>query len=91
MVDVVHEVIDGEEAEIHIPPADFCGFGLEHAVHIHPIIEPCPLNVHFARFWNDHNSSHMSVLKYTDVDHFGLMCLNKLHLTPKVFLNVECH
>ena len=31
MVDVVHEPIDDEQAEMHIwPPADFCGFGLEH-------------------------------------------------------------
>ena len=31
MVDDVHEPIDDEQAEMHIwPPADFCGFGLEH-------------------------------------------------------------
>ena len=37
MVDVVHELIDDEQAEMRIwPPADFCGFGLEHAVeHAH--------------------------------------------------------
>ena len=30
MVDVVHEPVDDEQAEMHIwPPADFCGFGLE--------------------------------------------------------------
>ena len=45
MVDV-HEPIDDEAAEMHIwLPADFCGFGLEHAVPIHPIFEPYPLNV----------------------------------------------
>ena len=38
MVAVVHEPIDDEQAEMYIrPPADFCGFGLEHAVPIHPI------------------------------------------------------
>ena len=38
MVDVVHGPIDDKEAEMHIwPPADFCGFGLEHAVPIHSI------------------------------------------------------
>ena len=45
MVDVVHELIDDEQAEMHIwSPADFCGFGLEHAVHIHPIFKSCPFN-----------------------------------------------
>ena len=38
MVDVVHEPIDDEQAEMHIwPLADFYGFGLEYAVPIHPI------------------------------------------------------
>ena len=38
MVDVVYEPSDDEKAEMHIwPPADFCGFGLDHAVHIQPI------------------------------------------------------
>ena len=33
MVDVVHEPIDDEQALMHIwPPADFCGFGLEHVM-----------------------------------------------------------
>ena len=33
MVDVVHELIDDEQAEMHIcPPPDFCGFCLEHAI-----------------------------------------------------------
>ena len=92
MVDVVHEPIDDEQAEMHIgPPADFCGCVLEHAVPIHPIIEPCPLNATVARWWNGHSSSHLPVLEYTDVDHCGLMCLNDLHQTPKVLLNVECH
>ena len=34
MVDF-HEPIDDEQAQMHIwPPADFCGFGLKHAVPI---------------------------------------------------------
>ena len=38
---------------MHIwPPTDFCGFGLEHAVPIHPIFEPCPLNGNVARWCN---------------------------------------
>ena len=77
---------------MHIwPPADFCGFDLEHAVPIHPIFEPCPLNANAARWWNGHSSSHLPVIEHTDMDHFRLMCLNHLHQTPKVFLNVECH
>ena len=45
MVAVVHEPIDDDQAEMHKwPPADFCGFGLEHAVSIYPIFEPHPLN-----------------------------------------------
>ena len=92
MVDVVHEPIKDEQEKIYIwPPADFCGYGLEHAVPIHQIFEPFPLNVNVARWWNGHSSSHLPVLKYTDVDHCGLMCLNDLYQTPKVFLNVECH
>ena len=92
MVDVVHDKIDNEQAEMHIwPPADFCGFGLQHAVHKQLIFEPCHLNANVAWWWNGHSSSHLPVLEYTDVDHCGLMCLNDLHQTPKVFLNVECH
>ena len=35
MVDVVYEPIDNEQAEVQIwPLAEFCGFGLEHAVSI---------------------------------------------------------
>ena len=69
MVDVVHEPIDDEQAEMHIwPPADFCGFGLEHAVPIHLIFEPCPLNANVAQRWNGHSSSHLPVLEYTDVN-----------------------
>ena len=53
MVDVVHEPIDDEQAEMHIgPPADLCGFGLRHAVPIHPIFEPWPLNANVARWWS---------------------------------------
>ena len=38
MVDVVHEEIHDDQAEMHIwPPADFCGFGVEFAVRIHSI------------------------------------------------------
>ena len=38
MVDVVHEPVNDEKAEMHIwPPADFCGFDLEHALPIYPI------------------------------------------------------
>ena len=62
-----------------------------HAVPIHPIFEPYSLNGNVERRWNGHSSSHLPVLEYTDVDHCGLMCLNDLHQTPKVFLNVECH
>ena len=92
MVDVVQDPIDDEQAEMHIwPSADFCGFGLEHAVPIHPIFKPCPLNANVAPWGNGHSSSHLPVLEYTDVYHCGLMCLNDLNQTPKVFLNVECH
>ena len=88
MVEVVHEPIEDEQGEMHIwPPADFCGF--EHAVPTHPIFEPCLLNANVARWWNGHSSSHLPVLEYTDVDHCALMCLNYLHQTPKVFLNVR--
>ena len=53
-VDVVHEPIDDEQAEMHVwSPADFCDFGLEHAVPIHPIFEPYPLNANVGRWWND--------------------------------------
>ena len=45
MVAVVHEPIDDDQAEMHKwPPADFCGFALEHAVPIHPIFYSFPLN-----------------------------------------------
>ena len=38
MVYVVHKPIDDEQAEMYIwPPADFCDFGFELAVPIHPI------------------------------------------------------
>ena len=37
MVDVVHESIDDEQAEMCTwPPPDLCGLGLEHAVPITP-------------------------------------------------------
>ena len=76
MVDVVHEPIDGEQAEMHVwPPSDFCGCGLEHAVPIHPIFEPCPFNENVARWRNGHSSSHLSVFEYTDVNHCGLMSI----------------
>ena len=56
MVDVVHEPIDYEQAEMHLwPPADVFGFGLEVAVPIHPIFEPCPLNANVTRWWNGHS------------------------------------
>ena len=91
MIDVVHEPIDDEQAVMHIwQPADFCGFSLEHAVSIHPVFEPCPLNANVARCWNGHSSSHLPVFEYTEVDHWGLICLNYFHQTPKVSLNVEC-
>ena len=33
MVNVVHELIDDEQAKMQKwPPADFCGFGLAHVV-----------------------------------------------------------
>ena len=92
MVVIVHELIDDEQVKMHMwPPADFCGFPLDHAVPIHPIFETSSLNENVARWWNGHSSSHLPVLEYTDVDHCGLMCLNDLYQTPKVFLNVECH
>ena len=51
MVDVAHETIEDEQAEMHIwPRTDFCSFDLEHAVPIHPIFERCPLNVNVARW-----------------------------------------
>ena len=38
MVDIVKEPIDDDQAEMHVLRlADFCGFGLERAVPIHPI------------------------------------------------------
>ena len=58
MIDVVHEPVDDEQAEMHIcPPDDFCGFGLEHGVSIHPIFKPCTLNANIARLWNGSSSS----------------------------------
>ena len=65
------------------PLTDFCGFGLEHAVALYLIIEPCLLNSNVTRWWNGHSSSHLPVLEYTDVDHCGLMCLNDLRQNPK--------
>ena len=66
---------------MHIwPPADFCGFGLEHVVPIHLIFEPCPLSANVRWWWNDYSSLHLPVLDHTDVDHCGL-CLNYLHQT----------
>ena len=48
MVDVVDEPIDDEQAEMHIwPPADFCGFGLEHAIPIHLIFLTFPIECKF--------------------------------------------
>ena len=70
MVDAVHEPVDDEYAEIHIwPPIDFYGSDLEHAIPIHSIFDPCPLNANVARWRIGHSSSHLSVLEYTDVDH----------------------
>ena len=65
MFNVVHEPIDDEQADLHIwPPADFCGFGLDHAVHINLNFELCPLNANVVRWWwNGHSSSHLPVLK----------------------------
>ena len=60
-----------------------CCFGLENAVPIHPTFEPYPLNTNAERWWDGHSSSHLPVLKYTDVDHCGLMCLNYLHETRR--------
>ena len=70
MVCNVQEPIDDEQAEMHTwPTADFCRFGLEQAVLIHPIFEPYLLNANVARWWNDHSSSHLPVLEYTDVEY----------------------
>ena len=92
MVGVVHVPIDDEHADMNKgPPADFCGFGLEHAVPIHPIFELCHLNAKVARWWNGHSSSNLPALEYTDVAHCGLRCLNDLHDTLKIYLKVECH
>ena len=92
MVDVVLEPIIDEQSEMHIwPPADFCRFGLKHALFIHPIFEPCPLNANVAFWWNGHSSSHLPVIECTDVDHCGVMCLNDRHKSPKIFLNMECY
>ena len=71
---------------MHIwPPAEFCGFGLECTVPIHPIFVHCPLIANVARRWNDHCSIIVasSRVGYTDVDHCGLMCLNDLHQSPE--------
>ena len=57
MVDVVPELIDDEQAEMHIcPPADYCGFGLEYAVPIRPIFQPCHLIANVPWWWNGHIS-----------------------------------
>ena len=67
MVDVVHKPIDDEQAEMYIwPPAEFCGFDLEHAVSIHLIFNLRPLNANVALWWNGHSSSHLPVLEYTE-------------------------
>ena len=59
MVDVVHEPMDDEQAEMHKwPTADFCGFGLVHEVSIQQIFEPCLLNANIVRWWNG-QSSHI--------------------------------
>ena len=58
MVDVVHEPIHEEKAEMHTwPPADFYGFGLEHAVPTHtpefltlPIEFKCCMMVEWLQF-----------------------------------------
>ena len=51
MIDVVHEPIDDEQAEMHLRlPADISVFGLEHEVPIHPIFEHCPLNANVVRW-----------------------------------------
>ena len=39
---------------------------------------------------NDGYTSGKPVLEYTVEDNCGLMCLNDLHQTPKVYLNVKC-
>ena len=44
MVDVVHEPIDDEQAEMHVwPPVEYCGFDLEHAVPIQQIFGTLPI------------------------------------------------
>ena len=91
MVYIVHESIDASKQRCTYGHPLFYSFGLEHAVPVHPIFEPCPLNENVARWWNDHSSAQLLLIEYTDVDHSGLMCLNDFHQTPKVFLNVECH
>ena len=89
MADIVHEPIDDEQAEMHIwPPADFSGFGLEHAVPIHPIFLTLPIECRCHTMVDVHSSSHLPVLEYTDGDHCVLMCLNDLHQPPKVFLSL---
>ena len=56
MVEVVHEVIDDEQAQTHIwIPDNFCAFGLEHSAPINPIFEPCPFNA------KSHNGGKITV------------------------------
>ena len=45
----------------------FRGFGLEHAVPIHPIFEPCPLNANVARWWNVHICQYSNTLTWINV------------------------
>ena len=77
--------------DAHMAIRWFLLFWLRVWVPIHPIFEHCPLNENVARWWNCHNSSHLPIVQCTDVDRCGLMCLNDLQQTPKVFLSVECH
>ena len=71
MFDVVREPINDEKEELQIwQPANFCRFGLEHALARNPNFETFPLNANVVRRrWNDHSSSYLPVLEYTDVNH----------------------
>ena len=48
----------------HVVCSGLATSGLEHAVHIHQIFEPCPLNANVARWWNGHSTSHLPVLEH---------------------------
>ena len=82
MVDVVHEPNEDEQAEMHLcPPSNFFGFGYTQFWTL-SIECKCRMMVEWSQF----------IIFASSRAHWrGLMCLNDLHQTPKVFLNIECH